>query len=542
MDLGEINAVMEPASGNLYFHIAILWTNVGFMGETKVSYLLFGNVGLKDVLSIVREASQLRFSAWFKWLIGATGECWVAGGHQRRKLVLERASRQALTPETSNRLRIRQLAAILLKDVLREINSIIQLPTRFPEDMITELHKGKYFGGHLVHSYSISCMDIVNNNNQEQFFLKALHQMESLTLMIKLRLRERLRDRRLDGRMADYPKEGKTDDIPSFIQLTDLASENVGGKILFATDDFFAPAENLLKKNRPTYKPKEYTEFGKWMDGWETRRKRTPGYDWCIIQLGIQGIIRGIDADTAFFTGNHAPRLSIQAACLQNEEIPDLPARGSKLGCAATSEEYEAIEKLRSEKWCCLIPMEELKPGYSGTNHNYFPVFSQQKWTHLRLNIFPDGGIARLRVYGTGQKDWSSADPKELIDLVSMVHGGVCVGYSNAHFGHPRNIIGIGKAKSMADGWETARRLDRPPVLQTGEDGFLQVPGGEWAIFKLAHPGVITQIEIDTHHFKEDLLDVLETFFGYQRSHDGGLALLTLVLAFVPVTFDSEVL
>ncbi|XP_056669329.1 probable inactive allantoicase isoform X1 [Monodelphis domestica] len=344
--------------------------------------------------------------------------------------------------------------------------------------MITELHKGKDFGGHLVHS-----------------------------TMIKLRLRERLRDRRLDGRMADYPKEGKTDDIPSFIQLTDLASENVGGKILFATDDFFAPAENLLKKNRPTYKPKEYTEFGKWMDGWETRRKRTPGYDWCIIQLGIQGIIRGIDADTAFFTGNHAPRLSIQAACLQNEEIPDIPARGSKLGCAATSEEYEAIDKLRSEKWCCLIPMEELKPGYSGTNHNYFPVFSQQKWTHLRLNIFPDGGIARLRVYGTGQKDWSSADPKELIDLVSMVHGGVCVGYSNAHFGHPRNIIGIGKAKSMADGWETARRLDRPPVLQTSEDGFLQVPGGEWAIFKLAHPGVITQIEIDTHHFKGNYPD-----------------------------------
>ncbi|XP_074144160.1 putative inactive allantoicase isoform X1 [Sminthopsis crassicaudata] len=309
------------------------------------------------------------------------------------------------------------------------------------------------------------------------------------------------------GRMADYPKEGKTDEIPNFIQLTDLASENVGGKVLFATDDFFAPAENLLKKHRPSYKPKEYTEFGKWMDGWETRRRRIPGHDWCIIQLGIQGIIRGFDVDTAFFTGNHAPRISIQAACLQNEEIPEIPIRGTKMGCAATTEELEAIEKLKSENWHCLVPMEEIKPGYSGSNHNYFSISSPQRWTHLRLNIFPDGGLARLRVYGTGQKDWSAADPKELIDLVSMVHGGVCVGFSNAHFGHPKNIIGIGKPKCMGDGWETSRRLDRPPIIETDEEGVLLVPGGEWAIFRLAHPGVITQIEIDTHHFKGNYPD-----------------------------------
>ncbi|XP_074144163.1 putative inactive allantoicase isoform X2 [Sminthopsis crassicaudata] len=331
--------------------------------------------------------------------------------------------------------------------------------------------------------------------------------------------------------MADYPKEGKTDEIPNFIQLTDLASENVGGKVLFATDDFFAPAENLLKKHRPSYKPKEYTEFGKWMDGWETRRRRIPGHDWCIIQLGIQGIIRGFDVDTAFFTGNHAPRISIQAACLQNEEIPEIPIRGTKMGCAATTEELEAIEKLKSENWHCLVPMEEIKPGYSGSNHNYFSISSPQRWTHLRLNIFPgnigthfcfydffiicfffsssflDGGLARLRVYGTGQKDWSAADPKELIDLVSMVHGGVCVGFSNAHFGHPKNIIGIGKPKCMGDGWETSRRLDRPPIIETDEEGVLLVPGGEWAIFRLAHPGVITQIEIDTHHFKGNYPD-----------------------------------
>ncbi|XP_052501374.1 probable inactive allantoicase [Budorcas taxicolor] len=302
--------------------------------------------------------------------------------------------------------------------------------------------------------------------------------------------------------MADSPRERKVARPPDFTQLIDLASESVGGKILFATDDFFAPAENLLKRDNPSFKEHEYTEFGKWMDGWQTRRKRIPGHDWCVVQLGIQGVIRGFDVDTSHFTGDHAPRASIQAANFEEDKQPEIPQREVRTGAAATPEEFEAISELKSDDWSCLVPMTELTPGNPASSHNYFPVTSQQRWSHVRLNIFPDGGIARLRVYGTGQKDWTAGDPKEPLDLVTIAYGGACVGFSNAHFGHPNNIIGVGMAKSMADGWETARRLDRPPILENDENGILLVPGCEWAVFRLAHPGVITQIEIDTKYFK----------------------------------------
>ncbi|XP_075838200.1 putative inactive allantoicase [Microtus pennsylvanicus] len=301
--------------------------------------------------------------------------------------------------------------------------------------------------------------------------------------------------------MTDIPKEGKLTRFLDFTQLIDMASECVGGKVLFATDDFFAPAENLIKSDSPSFKEHEYTEFGKWMDGWETRRRRIPGHDWCVIQLGIQGIIRGVDVDISYFSGSYAPRMSIQAANLNEENVPAIPPREAKTGAAATPKEFEAVSELNSDSWDHLVPMSELKPGDPDSSHNYFFVNSQQRWTHIRLNIFPDGGIARLRVYGTGQRDWTSLDSKEPVDLVAIAFGGVCVGFSNAHFGHPNNMIGVGQPKSMADGWETARRLDRPPVLESDENGLLQIPGSEWAVFRLAHPGVITQIEIDTRYY-----------------------------------------
>uniref|UniRef100_A0A8C6G8Z7 Probable inactive allantoicase n=1 Tax=Mus spicilegus TaxID=10103 RepID=A0A8C6G8Z7_MUSSI len=303
--------------------------------------------------------------------------------------------------------------------------------------------------------------------------------------------------------MADTPKEGKLTRFLDFTQLIDLASECVGGKVLFATDDFFGPAENLIKSDSPSFKEHEYTEFGKWVDGWETRRKRIPGHDWCVIQLGIQGIIRGIDVDISYFSGNHAPRMSIQAANLSEEDtMSNIPPRGVRMGTAATPEEFEAVTELKSHSWDYLVPMSELKLGDPDSSHNYYFVNSQQRWTHIRLNIFPDGGVARLRVYGTGQRDWAALDSTEPVDLVAIAFGGVCVGFSNAHFGHPNNMIGVGEPKSIADGWETARRLDRPPVLEGSENGLLLVPGCEWAVFRLAHPGVITQIEIDTKYFK----------------------------------------
>ncbi|KAI4878541.1 hypothetical protein NFI96_034619, partial [Prochilodus magdalenae] len=308
-------------------------------------------------------------------------------------------------------------------------------------------------------------------------------------------------------RMANRSAVKLNSSQPHFLQFNDLACETVGGKVIFATDEWFAPAENLLKRGPPEFLPSAFTEFGKWMDGWETRRKRIPGHDWCIVQLGVPGVIHGFDVDTSYFTGNYTPSVSIQAACLDELSLPSLSLEGDRTGMAASKSQFDAVSQLHSENWEELVSVTELRPGYADSCHNYFSVTFPHRVTHIRLNMYPDGGIARLRVYGIGQRDWSTVSSQEEMDLVALVNGGVCVGYSDAHFGHPRNMIGLGRADNMADGWETARRLDRPRVLQADEKGILQVPGFEWAIFRLGHLGVIKNIEIDTNHFKGNFPD-----------------------------------
>ncbi|XP_051265141.1 allantoicase isoform X1 [Dicentrarchus labrax] len=305
--------------------------------------------------------------------------------------------------------------------------------------------------------------------------------------------------------MAERREVVKAAVEPDFLQFNDLACEAVGGKVIFASDEWFAPAFNLLKREPPQFIASAFTEFGKWMDGWETRRKRTPGQDWCIMQLGVPGLIYGFDVDTSFFTGNHSPYVSIQGGCL--DKPPTFTLEGDRTGMAASDSQLAAVAKLGSEAWPELVGVSQLNPGYSDCCHNYFKVNFTHRVTHLRLNMYPDGGIARLRAYGVGQRDWSSVSPHQDVDLVALANGGVCIGYTNAHFGHPRNMIGLGRAVNMADGWETARRLDRPKHLKVDQQGILQVPGWEWAVFRLGHPGVISRIEVDTNHFKGNFPD-----------------------------------
>uniref|UniRef100_A0A3B5AAC3 Allantoate amidinohydrolase n=1 Tax=Stegastes partitus TaxID=144197 RepID=A0A3B5AAC3_9TELE len=300
--------------------------------------------------------------------------------------------------------------------------------------------------------------------------------------------------------MAERRMPGRAAADPDFLQFNDLTCETVGGKVIFATDEWFAPAQNLLKREPPQFVASAFTEFGKWMDGWETRRKRISGHDWCIIQLGVPGLIHGFDVDTSFFTGNHSPHVSIQAGCL--DQLPAFTLEGDRTGMAASDSQMAAVAKLGSEAWPELVSVSELQPGYSDCCHNYFRVNCNWRVTHLRLNMYPDGGIARLRAYGVGQRDWLSVSTNQLVDLVALTNGGVCLGYSDAHFGHPRNMIGLGRAANMGDGWETARRLDRPKELKVDQRGILQVPGWEWVVFRLGHPGLISSIEIDTNHFK----------------------------------------
>lgn len=175
------------------------------------------------------------------------------------------------------------------------------------------------------------------------------------------------------------------------------------------------------------------------------------------------------------------------------------------IGCACTEEELEQVNKLHSEKWDEIVPHTELRPGYEDTRLNYQKVVSDEVYTHIRVNMFPDGGIARLRVFGEAKPE---APPRhQIIDLVSLLSGATCQGYSNAHFGHPKNMIKPCKSLIMSDGWETARRLDRPEVLEAKEDGTLKVPGEEWAVFKLGFAGRIKKICVDTAHFKGNFPD-----------------------------------
>lgn len=253
---------------------------------------------------------------------------------------------------------------------------------------------------------------------------------------------------------------------PIFTKLTDLAAERLGGKALLCSDDFFAGKENLLKPGRGVFIPDKYTDRGKWMDGWESRRKRTEGYDWCIIQLAVPGKICGVDIDTNHFLGNHPPYASIEAA---NIQAPDT-----------------GIEKAI---WKEILAKSSLKPG----TQNFFEITDTNVFTHLRLNIYPDGGVARLKVYGEVFKDWNLLREDELIDLAAANNGAKAVLCNDMFFSHMDNLIMPGRGTNMGDGWETKR--NRTPGNQ------------DWVIIRLAHKGTIENILIDTCHFKGNYPD-----------------------------------
>jgi len=250
-----------------------------------------------------------------------------------------------------------------------------------------------------------------------------------------------------------------------FTQLVDLANANVGGKVLFATDDFFAPKENLIKTETPIFITDKYTEFGKWMDGWESRRKRVPGYDHCIVQLGLPGEIEGVTIDTSFFTGNYPEYASIDAL----ESDTDLSA-----------------DQLHAAKWTQLLEKSPLQ----GNTLNYFGVNSKKRYTHLRLNAFPDGGIARLRVHGRVKP--STKKLMGLIDVASVMNGAWVVTASDTHYGMKDSLILPNRAKVMGEGWETRRRRG---------------PGFDWIIIALAGSAKLQKIEVDTNHYKGNYPD-----------------------------------
>lgn len=247
------------------------------------------------------------------------------------------------------------------------------------------------------------------------------------------------------------------DERPAFSELIDLASARLGGRAVKANDEFFAPKENLLKPGRGVFIEGKYTSRGKWMDGWETRRRRTPGYDWCVVKLGLRGVIRGVDVDTNHFLGNFPSHCSLDA-------------------------------RDGAGDWVEIAPKVELKGG----SENFIPVEDSHPWTHVRLNIFPDGGVARLRVHGDVAPDWERLFKKGPLDLAAVENGGLAVLASDMFFSHRNNLLMPGRSKDMGDGWETKRRRG---------------PGHDWVIIRLGRAGVLSAIEVDTNHFKGNYPD-----------------------------------
>lgn len=254
-----------------------------------------------------------------------------------------------------------------------------------------------------------------------------------------------------------------------FTELVDLAAERLGGAVLFANDEFFAPKENLLKASQPIFIEGKYTDLGKWMDGWETRRRRTPGFDWCIVRLGLPGIIRGVIVDTSFFRGNYPEQCSIEACTLDGQPT---------------------VEQLLDpqNQWVEILPLAQLK----GDSQNPFELHHEQRFTHLRLKIYPDGGVARLRVFGEVVPDWDALARRDEIDLAAVEHGALVLSCSDMFFGHRHNLIMPGRALNMSDGWETKRRRG---------------PGFDWVVIKLACQGQVKRVEVDTSWFKGNFPD-----------------------------------
>lgn len=272
----------------------------------------------------------------------------------------------------------------------------------------------------------------------------------------------------------------KTDNItaPAFTTYTDLAAERLGGKALLCTDDFFAEKENLLKPGRGIFIADKYTDRGKWMDGWESRRKRVPGHDWCIIQLATSGKIYGVDIDTNHFLGNHPPYASIDAANISIDSEAKTP-----IAIGADTTDFDKAA------WKEILPKSPLDPG----SQNFYEIKDHSIYTHLRLNIYPDGGVARLKVYGEVYKDWNKVKKDEVIDLAAASNGAKSVLCNDMFFSHMDNLIMPGRGVNMGDGWETKR--NRTPDNR------------DWVIVRLAHKGTIDKILVDTCHFKGNYPD-----------------------------------
>jgi len=244
--------------------------------------------------------------------------------------------------------------------------------------------------------------------------------------------------------------------------MVDLAQSRLGTKIVFKTDEFFAAAKRIINPWSPIFKEGVFDRHGKWMDGWETRRKRNKGHDYLILKLGKPGRIHKVDIDTSYFSGNQPNKVSLDA-CFSKKKLPN-----------------------KNSNWIKILKKKSTKAN----SHHFFKIKNKSIFTHVKLNIYPDGGVARIRIYGSMQI--KKKFRKKTINLTSVLNGATPIACNNEHFGRAENILAPGKGKNMGDGWETRRSRGK---------------NFDWLILKCATAGKINKIQIDTHHFKGNYPD-----------------------------------
>jgi allantoicase len=249
--------------------------------------------------------------------------------------------------------------------------------------------------------------------------------------------------------------------MTAWLALPDLASRRLGGGVVGTNDELFAAADNLVTAEPPGFTPRTFGPKGQVYDGWETRRRRSPGEDWAVVRLGAAGVVRGVVVDTSHFTGNFPPEASV-------------------FGCRLDG--HPSLDDLLAASWWPLLPRSPL----AGDTANAFDIAAGRLVTHVKLVIHPDGGVARLRVHGEVVPD-PVRFPDGWLDLAAVDNGGRVVGCSDLFYGAPGQLIEPGLARTMGEGWETRRRRDA---------------GNDWVVVRLAAPGRIRLAELDTTHFK----------------------------------------
>ncbi|KAF9099084.1 Allantoicase [Mortierella sp. GBA35] len=279
----------------------------------------------------------------------------------------------------------------------------------------------------------------------------------------------------------------------TFKDYIDLAVSKRGGKVLTTTDEWFAEAQNLLNAHAPISRPHTFVHSGAWYDGWQTRRHNAH-FDWCVIELAHGGTLAGFEIDTAFLTGNHAPFVSV-------EGFKDTSSKGSKT-VPRTHEQWAGV------KW---IPILAKVPLEANVRHGFkLDQPTEDYFTHLRFCMYPDGGVARLRAFGTIHTIIPE-NKHEMYDLAAASSGSTVTEFSDAHYGHPSNMLLPGRGHDMSDGWETRRSRTQGHV--------------DFAVIKLGHPGHVATIEIDTAHYKGNAPKAV-SIAGFEINSDEPIMLL----------------